>query len=184
MRKMAACTKEQIEECRALGMTYAKIGEKYGISRQRVEQILHERYKKRKCCKIINDNPNTLYNLRITKGMTQYEVATWMEKSISWVSRIENGRFKYIREDIYKKLLKLYNVETIDGVNIKRKKTSVGSYSLNKEFVKLVKDTAKKINNRRFLSGWCISENQFPECEYKDVVKMINKAIKIYESTR
>lgn len=106
-----------IKELRIAGMTYAEISEKFGISIQRVEQIINQKPK----CKVIKDYPNDLAPIRISRNMTASEVAAMFGKSNAWMTKVEHGGGRISRET-YNKFLEIYNVDKIDGVKIKDNK--------------------------------------------------------------
>ena len=46
----------------------------------------------------------------------------------------------------------------------------------DKELLLLAQKTAKQIRKRTHISGWHEDETKFPECDYEDIVAMLQKA--------
>ena len=128
------CTKDQAEKCRAEGMTYEEIGKKYGISKQRVYQILSNKPKPTKKPKPANG----LQAARIAKGIEATEIAERYGKTQSWVSKLEHGELA-IKESMYTDLCKLYGVDKIDGLRIRGK---------DKEYIEQLEETIKKLEEK------------------------------------
>lgn len=129
------CTKDQAEKCKAEGMTYEEIGEKYGISKQRVYQILSNKPKPTKKPK---HYPNGLQAARIAKGIETTEIAERYGKTKSWVSKLEHGEMT-IKESMYTDLCKLYGVDKIEGLRIRGR---------DKEYIEQLEETIKKLEEK------------------------------------
>lgn len=133
------CTKEQAEECRNMGMTYEEIGKKFGISRQRVHQLLNMESKQ------VYRNGlyygNGLRAAREAKGIKCIEIAERYGKSKSWVTKLEQGATR-IKRSIYEDLCRLYEVDEIEGVIIKNEKEGT------KEMLKRLIEENKRLRKR------------------------------------
>ena len=46
-----------------------------------------------------------------------------------------------------------------------------------KKLLALAKKTAKKIRKRTSIPGWHADESKFPECDFDDIVAMLEEAI-------
>ena len=117
-----------MKELRIAGISYAEIGEKFGLSLQRIEQIVNRKPNKN----VVKVYPNDLAPIRMSRNMTATEVAAIFGRSKAWLSKLEHGEF-YISKDVYNKFLEIYNVDKIDGVRFKRSERDADMDLLKKE---------------------------------------------------
>lgn len=104
---------QEIKELRKQGLTYEEIGKRYGISRQRVEQICKINYQKRYYCRkelkaTIKAKYGTIYKFSLLFNFNRYYLCTIMNNHtpIRYITakKIHNALKDYKFEDLFEEV--------------------------------------------------------------------------------
>lgn len=112
------------------GLTLEEIGDHYGLSRERVRQILEratktEQLKEERITKYLERNPNAnpkMTRARITKGLTFKAVETATNIPAVTVRAYETEEMKRYDLEVASKLAKLYGLTTAEILRIEETK--------------------------------------------------------------